>query len=305
MSSRPIYLDYNATTPIDPAVVDAMLPYLADHFGNPSSTHAYGKAAHDAVEAARGQVAGLLGAQPDEIVFTGGGTEASNHAIKGAVLRRLAASSAAGDATRTSSSAPSSIPRRSSRASSCGGSAAQVTRRAGGSPRLVDPERCGGRSARGRQLVSVMHSNNEVGTLKPIREIAAIARERGVLMHTDAAQSLGKVPVDVERAGRRSADRRRAQAVCPERGRGAVRPPRREAGAADPRGRARGRPAGRDGERAVHRRRWGRLRDRRGIAARGDRAAAGAARPAAGPAAGGLGERVVSTAIRSGGCRTR
>src|SRR5580704_12835999 len=84
----PIYLDYNATTPIDPAVLESMLPYLREHFGNPSSAHAYGKAAHEAVEKARGQVAAFIGAQPDEIVFTGGGSEASNQAIKGTCLRR-------------------------------------------------------------------------------------------------------------------------------------------------------------------------------------------------------------------------
>src|SRR4051794_31564894 len=85
----PIYLDYNATTPPDPGVVDAMLPYLREHFGNPSSAHAAGKAAHQAVDQARAEVAGLLGAHPDEVVFTGGGTEASNHALKGAVFARL------------------------------------------------------------------------------------------------------------------------------------------------------------------------------------------------------------------------
>src|SRR4051812_15862522 len=85
----PIYLDYNATTPLDPAVVEAMLPYLKDHFGNPSSTHVYGKTTHDAVEKARGEVAALFGAHPDEIVFTGGGTEASNHALKGVVFARV------------------------------------------------------------------------------------------------------------------------------------------------------------------------------------------------------------------------
>src|SRR5438552_3010487 len=88
-SMIPIYLDYNATTPIDPAVIEAMLPYLRQHFGNPSSTHVYGKTAHEAVERARQQVAELLGAQPDEIVFTSGGTEASNHAIKGVVFAKL------------------------------------------------------------------------------------------------------------------------------------------------------------------------------------------------------------------------
>src|SRR5215467_5205380 len=93
----PIYLDYNATTPVDPAVLEAMLPYLGGtgrekgfgHFGNPSSTHAYGKRAHDAVDQARAQVAALIGAQPDEIVFTGGGSEASNLALKGTVYQRL------------------------------------------------------------------------------------------------------------------------------------------------------------------------------------------------------------------------
>src|SRR5438309_4308035 len=85
---NPIYLDYNATTPVDPAVVEAMLPYLKEHYGNPSSAHALGKAAHAAVERAREQVAALLGAQADEVVFTGGGSEASNQAIKGTVLAR-------------------------------------------------------------------------------------------------------------------------------------------------------------------------------------------------------------------------
>src|SRR6516165_10391966 len=86
---KPIYLDYNATTPLDPAVIEAMIPYFRDHFGNPSSNHAYGKKAHDAVEQARQEVAGLLGARPDEIVFTGGGSEASNHAIKGTAFVKL------------------------------------------------------------------------------------------------------------------------------------------------------------------------------------------------------------------------
>src|SRR5712692_3813533 len=89
ITMTPIYLDYNATTPLDPAVVEAMLPYLRTHYGNPSSSHVFGKTAHDAVEQARAQVAELIGAQPDEIVFTGGGSEASNHALKGAVFAKL------------------------------------------------------------------------------------------------------------------------------------------------------------------------------------------------------------------------
>src|SRR6266446_1068509 len=86
---QPIYLDYNATTPLDPAVVEAMLPFLQTNFGNPSSAHEFGRRTHDAVEQARGEVAALMGALPDEIVFTGGGTEASNHALKGAIFARL------------------------------------------------------------------------------------------------------------------------------------------------------------------------------------------------------------------------
>src|ERR1700757_4978319 len=89
MTTLPIYLDYNATTPVDPAAVDVMLPYLRQHFGNPSSTHPYGAKARQAVDQARQQVAELIGAQPDEIVFTGGGTEATNHALKGVVFAKL------------------------------------------------------------------------------------------------------------------------------------------------------------------------------------------------------------------------
>src|SRR5437879_6223593 len=89
LQNGPIYLDYNATTPVDPAVVEAMLPYLQTHFGNPSSGHAYGRRAHEAIEKARAQVAALLGARPEEIVFTGGGSEANNQALKGVVFRHL------------------------------------------------------------------------------------------------------------------------------------------------------------------------------------------------------------------------
>src|SRR5262245_33985612 len=86
VAMKPIYLDYNATTPLDPAVVEVMLPYLEEHYGNPSSTHAYGQKTHEAIATARAQVAALIGAHPDEIVFTGGGTEASNHALKGVIF---------------------------------------------------------------------------------------------------------------------------------------------------------------------------------------------------------------------------
>jgi cysteine desulfurase len=198
----PIYLDYNATTPIDPTVVAAMLPYLRESFGNPSSTHACGKTAHDAVERARGQVAELIGARPDEIVFTGGGTEASNYAIKGVffaafqgVLGRLFRKDV--HVITTAIEHPATLqPCAFLQRLSC-----RVTTLPVDGTGRVDPDAVR-RAIDGRtRLVSVMHSNNEVGTLQPIKEIAAVARERGVLVHTDAAQSLGKVPVDVNELG--------------------------------------------------------------------------------------------------------
>lgn len=201
MGSRPIYLDYNATTPIDPAVRDAILPYLGDYFGNPSSTHAYGKEAHAAVDTARARLAGLLGADPDEIVFTGGGSEASNHAIKGAVLRRprgwfgrwgrdahVIISAVEHPATAE--------PCEFVKTLGC-----RVTVVPVDGYGMVNPDDVRRAITPRTKLVSIMHSNNEVGTLNPIREIAAIARDHGVLMHTDAAQSLGKVPVNVAELG--------------------------------------------------------------------------------------------------------
>jgi cysteine desulfurase len=198
---QPIYLDYNATTPVDPAVTDALLPYLRQHWGNPSSTHAYGKTAHDAVAAARRQVADLLGAQPDEIVFTGGGTEASNHAIKGTVYRYLSGWFArwrsAPHVVISSFEHPATAqPCAFLRRLGCKVTEVPVDRQG-----LVDPDAVARALTRHTVLVSVMHSNNEVGTLQPIKEIAALARARGVLTHTDAAQSLGKVPVDVNDLG--------------------------------------------------------------------------------------------------------
>jgi cysteine desulfurase len=206
-----IYLDYNATTPLDPAVVDAMLPYLKEHYGNPSSTHAPGKLSREAVETARRQVAELLGAESDEIVFTGGGTEASNHAIKGSVFahfvsKNLFAALAKGIFGRFGREAhviisaiehPATVqPCEFLKRLGCRVTVVPVDGRG-----LVDPDAVRHALGRGATLVSIMHSNNEVGTLQPIADIAALARERGALMHTDAAQSLGKVAVDVRQLG--------------------------------------------------------------------------------------------------------
>ncbi len=206
-----IYFDYNATTPLEPAVVEAMLPFLREHYGNPSSMHALGKQAHDAVETARGQVAQLIGARPEEIVFTGGGTEASNHAIKGSVFARYVSKNLFqallkgifGRWTNEAHVVISAIehPATAQPCAFLQRLGCRVTVVPVDGHGLVDPDAVRKALGRGASLVSIMHSNNEVGTLQPIKEIAALAGERGALMHTDAAQSLGKVAVDVNDLG--------------------------------------------------------------------------------------------------------
>ncbi|MBI2808956.1 MAG: cysteine desulfurase [Planctomycetes bacterium] len=201
MSVPPIYLDYNATTPIDPAVLDAMLPFVREHFGNPSSMHAYGKAAHDAIDIARAQVAALIGAEPAEIVFTGGGTEASNHAIKGAVYARMSGFFArwftSPHIITSTIEHPATLQTCAFlRKLGCKITHVGVDRYGSINPDAVE-HAIGGNTT----LVSIMHANNEVGTLQPIREVARAAKARGVLVHTDAAQSLGKVAVDVNELG--------------------------------------------------------------------------------------------------------
>ncbi len=198
---RPIYLDYNATTPVDPAVVEAMLPYLREHFGNPSSSHAYGKATHEAVDLARQQVADLLGAQPDEILFTSGGSEANNHALKGMVFAKL--SGVFGRWAREAHIISCAVehpaivqPCEFLKRLGCRITILPVDRYG-----CVDPDAIRKALERRTTLVSIMHANNEVGTLQPIREIAALAHERGAVVHTDAAQSIGKLPVNVNDLG--------------------------------------------------------------------------------------------------------
>lgn len=197
----PIYLDCNATTPLDPAVVDAMLPYLREHHGNPSSAHVLGKIAHAAVDVARQQVANLIGARADEVLFTSGGTEASNHALKGAALAKLRGwfGSWARGAHLVISAVEhpaTTEPCKFLERLGCKVTVVPVDRQG-----LVDPIAVGHALQRGVTLVSIMHSNNEVGTLQPIKEISALTRPRGILLHTDAAQSLGKVPVHVNDLG--------------------------------------------------------------------------------------------------------
>jgi cysteine desulfurase len=197
----PIYLDHNATTPLDPAVVESMLPYLQTHYGNPSSTHAYGKAAHAAIDEARHQVANLLGAHDDEIVFTGGGSEASNQALKGVAFQKLRGwfgrwRRAAHIITCAIEHPATLQPCEFLKRLGC-----KITILRVDGYGLVDPDAVRRALDSSATLVSIMHANNEVGTLQPIKEIAALARQRGVLVHTDAAQSLGKVPVNVDDLG--------------------------------------------------------------------------------------------------------
>jgi cysteine desulfurase len=192
----PIYLDYNATTPIDPAVVDAMLPYFKRDFGNPSSSHDYGKTAQAAVERGRAQMAALLGAEANEIVFTGGGSEASNHAIKGAVFHALPAKRNPHIIISAIEHPATAQPCEFLKRFGCMVTIIPVDRLG-----HVDPDAVKWAITSNTVLISIMHSNNEVGTLQPIGDIAAIARERGVLMHTDAAQSLGKLDVNVKELG--------------------------------------------------------------------------------------------------------
>ena len=180
----PIYLDYNATTPIDPRVLDAMLPWLREGYGNPSSDHVYGRRAKAAVEAARAEVAALIGARPEEIVFTGCATEANNLAILGTARLRP------GPMLYSAVEHPSvTQPMRQV-------AATVIPVDATGRIDPAQPE-----IAAGTALVSVMLANNEVGTVQPVPAIAERARAAGALMHVDAAQAAGKIPVDVDALG--------------------------------------------------------------------------------------------------------
>lgn len=190
MSTDLIYLDYNATTPVLPEVVDAMLPYLQQHFGNPSSAHALGRRAHAGVDAARVQVAALLGCDADEILFTSGGTESNNLAVQG--LASIAARPRVVTSTIEHPSIAAPLQRMESRG-------VPVVRMAVDVDGRIQPNAYAAAIDETVALVTIMHANNETGVLQPVADIAAAARRAGALMHTDAAQSVGKVSVDVRR----------------------------------------------------------------------------------------------------------
>jgi cysteine desulfurase len=190
-----VYLDHNATTPVAPEVVEAMARALRDLFGNASSVHAFGQGAKAALDDARGAVAALIGAEPAEMVFTGSGTEGDNlvvrgvaEALDGTSRREIIVSTIEHEAVLNTARA---LARRGW----------TVTRLPVNARGLVSPDDLRERVSERTALVSVMHANNEIGTLQPVAELAAIAHEHGALVHTDAVQSAGKVPVDVKTLG--------------------------------------------------------------------------------------------------------
>ncbi len=194
MTAQRIYLDYNASTPIDPAVAAAMRPFLEDHYGNPSSGHWAATTAKAALETARGQVAALLGCHNDEVVFTSGGSEANNLALKGVFF----ALRDKGDHIVTTRIEHPAIIEPCRFLERLG---AQVTYLPVDGTGRVDPDDLRRAITPRTILVSIMHANNEVGTIQPIEDCARIAREHGVLLHTDAAQSVGKIPTRVNELG--------------------------------------------------------------------------------------------------------
>jgi cysteine desulfurase len=189
-----IYLDYNASTPIAPAVAAAMNPFLADHFGNPSSGHWAATPAKAALERARGQIAVLLGCENDEVVFTSGGSEANNLALKGAYFARRSG----GDHIITTQIEHPAIIEPCRFLELLG---ARVTYLPVDRFGRVDPDDLSRTITPRTILISIMHANNEVGTIQPIERCARIAREHGVRFHTDAAQSVGKIATDVNALG--------------------------------------------------------------------------------------------------------
>lgn len=186
-----IYLDYNATTPIAKPVVDAMVPFLQGHYGNPSSSHAMGRAAKEAIEDARAKVASLLGCNPTEVVFTSGGTESNNLAIKGVIERGQVAGS---HVIISAIEHPAVVePVRYLEKLGCEVSVVGCDEQG-----VVNPNEVEKHILPNTRLVSVMHANNEVGTIQPIGQIAEICHGRGILLHTDASQSTGKIATAID-----------------------------------------------------------------------------------------------------------
>ncbi len=195
-----VYLDFNATTPVEPEVLDAMLPYFSAEFGNAASIHTFGQKGRAAVETARESVAALIGARPQEIVFTSGGTESDNHAIFGIVGQSLSAGSSRNSVPHLITTAVE----HEAVLNSCEAlekAGASVTYLSVDREGRVDPDSVRRAILPETLLITVMHANNELGTIQPLEEIGRIAHEADVYFHTDAVQSAGKLPIEVKAMG--------------------------------------------------------------------------------------------------------
>jgi cysteine desulfurase len=194
-----VYLDFNATTPVDPAVLDAMLPYFSAEFGNAASIHTPGQQARAAVETAREQVAALIAARPQEIVFTSGGTESDNHAIFGVVGQAFLPVSSSTN-VKSRPHLITSFVEHEAVLNACQALEKQgvdVTYLPVDQDGLIDLENLRGALRPETVLITIMHANNELGTVQPLEQIGSIAKEADVYLHTDAVQSAGKIPIDV------------------------------------------------------------------------------------------------------------
>jgi cysteine desulfurase len=191
---KPVYLDYNATTPIDPEVANDMLPYIQTFFGNPSSSYAIGRSSKEAINRARQQVATLVNADPDEIVFTSSGTESNNYAIRGIAF----ANQEKGKHIITSSIEHPAVTEVCKYLSSLGWNITYLPVDMNGK---LNPKDVSNAVQRDTVLITIMHANNEVGTIQPVKEIASIAKQSYIAFHTDAAQSVGKIDTDVNKLG--------------------------------------------------------------------------------------------------------
>lgn len=189
-----IYMDHSATTPVHPAVLEAMLPYFTKNFGNASSVHSFGRDAKNAIEEAREKIADFVGAQPNEIIFTSGGTESDNFAIEGVAFEN----SKKGNHIITSVIEHHAVLNTCKHLESHGFQVSYVSVDEHG---IVDLDHLKSLIRDETILITIMHANNEIGTIEPISEISAIAKENGIIFHTDAVQSVGKVPVNVNDLG--------------------------------------------------------------------------------------------------------
>jgi len=187
--NRQVYLDHNASTPVHPEVVEAMLPYFSERFGNPSSVHGFGREAREGLETAREQVAHFLRAGKDEVVFTSGGTESDNMAVKGVAMARRQGH------IITSKIEHHAVLRAVETLESQGFAATYLDVDGYG---MVDPDALRRAIRPDTILISIMHANSEIGTIQPARQLGAIAREHGIPFHMDAVQTFGKVPIDLD-----------------------------------------------------------------------------------------------------------